>query len=391
MPLSPRDKDILRELGSGIAQIAALPIQEERRKLRARIENLESARAPVLVYQEPWNELEAGGEMALQCQDDFCRGIELGLRRTLYQWRHYPGDMVVDAVMLQPMCIADSDLGIQVQEDILRTSDTGDIVSHHYHVQISDEADLEKIKLPRVSHNAALTRELYERRCEIFEGILPVRICGVGGFWFCPWDDIVRWTGVQEVLSDLVDRPEYVHKLVGRVVSAWLCRLDQYEEQGLLERPAKELWCAGAAQIFSAVSPKMHEEFALRHEARFFSRFAKVSYGCCEPLHHKVDVIRRSLPNLGRISMSPFIDFDAAVRNVGREFIFAWKPNPAHLATEAWHPDLVRNYLREHLQKARDGGCVVEIHLKDISTVRWEPHRLWEWARIADEVSAEVG
>jgi hypothetical protein len=143
----------------------------------------------------------------------------------------------------------------------------------------------------------------------------------------------------------------------------------------------------GAAQIFSDVSPAMHEEFALKHEARWFSRFGQNYYGCCEPLHHKVDVIRKNIPRLRKISMSPWVDFDKAVPNVGNTLIFAWKPNPAFVAMEQWHPDLVRRDLEEKLQKARH--CIVEIHLKDISTVRYQPQRLWDWARIASEVTAQ--
>jgi hypothetical protein len=87
--------------------------------------------------------------------------------------------------------------------------------------------------------------------------------------------------------------------------------------------------------------------------------------------------------------MSPWVDFDKAVRNVGRDLIFAWKPNPALVAGPTWQPELVRTYLRDHLRQAMAAGCVVEVHMKDISTVNHEPQRLWEWAQIASEVSAE--
>ena len=79
---------------------------------------------------------------------------------------------------------------------------------------------------------------------------------------------------------------------------------------------------------------------------------------------------------------------ETLVRSRG-EMILAWKPNLAHLADPTWQPDFVRRYLTAHLRRARDGACIVEIHLKDISTVHHEPRRLWEWARIAEEVSAQ--
>jgi len=83
--------------------------------------------------------------------------------------------------------------------------------------------------------------------------------------------------------------------------------------------------------------------------------------------------------------MSPWVDFQEAVRNLRDRFIFAWKPNPAFVAYDEWDLDLVRTDIRQKLAMAVDGGCTVEIHLKDISTVRYEPQRLTEWERIAKE------
>jgi hypothetical protein len=50
---------------------------------------------------------------------------------------------------------------------------------------------------------------------------------------------------------------------------------------------------------------------------------------------------------------------------------------------------MVRKDMEEKLQKAKN--CIVEIHMKDISTVRYQPQRLWEWAQIAAEVTKKYG
>ena len=71
-------------------------------------------------------------------------------------------------------------------------------------------------------------------------------------------------------------------------------------------------------QMFSEVSPAMHREFALEHEARFYRRFGRVYYGCCEPLHAKVDVCAERLPNMYKISMSPWVNFPT-VWTTGRQ------------------------------------------------------------------------
>ena len=87
--------------------------------------------------------------------------------------------------------------------------------------------------------------------------------------------------------------------------------------------------------------------------------------------------------------MSPWVDFQKAVENVGQRFIFAWKPNPAFVAYDEWQPELVRRDIKEKLEMASANDCIMEIHLKDISTVRYEPHRLTDWNQIAQECAAD--
>jgi len=132
----------------------------------------------------------------------------------------------------------------------------------------------------------------------------------------------------------------------------------------------------------------MHWEFALRHEMRWLEKWGLNYYGCCEQLHHKIDLLRR-IPNLRKISISPRADKAVAAESIGRDYVVSLKPNPAILATDDWNLDLARRELAEDLDKLQ--GCVVEIVLKDISTVRHEPQRLWQWAEMAMEVAEEFG
>jgi len=390
------DISVLRDLGEQVARIAALPINDKRRELYNRINNLEKTKPTIHIYEVPWHEMDVNDELKLRTRDPFHQGIEMNLRHTIYSWKHMQGDMVVEPIIEQPLCIHDTGFGIDEEVDVAITDPKSDVVSRRFHVQIRDEGDIEKIKMPKVTFDAEKTEEEYQRRCYIFDGIMPVEKRGMPSyeraglrcFWFAPWDDIIRLTGIKEILVDMFRRPDYVHGIIERMVNAWLYRLGQYERLGLLQSPPMELWGVGAAQIFSAVSPEMHEEFALRHEARWYERFGHNFYGCCEPLHDKVDVIEKNIPRLRKISMSPWIDFDKAVEKVRDEVVFAWKPNPAVLATPVWDPGAVREDMEEKLMKAKD--CVLEIHMKDISTVRYQPQRLWEWARIATEVTEKI-
>jgi len=107
-------------------------------------------------------------------------------------------------------------------------------------------------------------------------------------------------------------------------------------------------------------------------------------YGCCEPLDNKVDILSR-IPNLRKISMNYQIQAERAARNVANKYVMSYKPNPAVFAYDVWHPDKARRELCELLERGR--GCHVELIMKDISTVRYDPKRLWEWADIAMEVA----
>ncbi len=62
-------------------------------------------------------------------------------------------------------------------------------------------------------------------------------------------------------------------------------------------------------------------------------------------------------------------------------------PKPAVFAYDDWRPGAARRQLRELLECGR--GCHVELIMKDISTLRYDPKRLREWSDIAMETAHE--
>ncbi|MGB9682908.1 MAG: hypothetical protein ACPL1I_07970, partial [bacterium] len=382
-----------------------------------RLNKLEDVKPMVWINEIPWQEMNVDDELTLQCESKFCIRIEQELRQTIYQWRHLRADMVVEPKIYCPLVIYDSGFGTSEESDVASIDPNNPVVSRHFHSQIQGEEDLEKIKYPVVTYDAEATEERYQLMCDIFDGILPVEKRGLPGFWFAPWDELVTWWGVEKLMIDLVERPDLVHKAIARLVDAHLHRLDQYESMGLLSlnngpirvgsggygytdelpkpgfdpehvRPI-DLWGCATAQIFVAVSPQMHEEFAVKYEKRWLDRFGLAYYGCCEPLHRKMDMLRRNVPNLRKVSMNYRVNVDEAVEAVGRDYVFSYKPNPAVLAEAIWNVEKAKTELEYVLKRAKEKGCIVEIIMKDISTVNYEPHRLWEWAEMASEITEE--
>ena len=118
--------------------------------------------------------------------------------------------------------------------DVVRTDAASDIVSRHFHKQIHDFADLEKIRMPVVTHNEQATEYSYAAMCELYGDILPVRKVGQTHIWFTPWDYLIRWWGIEEAMLDMFERPDLVHAAVERMVDAWMVELDQFVAQNLL-------------------------------------------------------------------------------------------------------------------------------------------------------------
>ncbi|MFH1421148.1 MAG: hypothetical protein ABIH42_00300 [Planctomycetota bacterium] len=413
MDLSKNERNILRELAAKKAEIADLLIQKERKELWTKLNNLEKTKPMIWLDEICWNEVNVNDELTLKTTDSFCQKIETQLRQEIYLWNHIQCDMIVEPVIYSPYVINDSGFGITENVDIVRTDETNDIVSRRYKAHIASEEDIEKIKMPVVSYNHEKTEENYQVLKEIFDGIISVEKRGAPGFWFAPWDMLVSWTGVEKILIALIERPEYVHKLVDRLLTASLCRLDQYEKLGLLasnncnirvgsgaygytsELPqpdktkpafAKDMWGCSTAQIFTSVSPKMHWEFALQYEIRCMERFGLNYYGCCEPLHNKMNILKE-IPRLRKISMSPWANIPKARESGADNYVLSIKPPPAIFAEDEWSHEKVRAELENLLSQA-EGACA-EVVMKDISTVRYQPKRLWDWAKIASEVSEQ--
>jgi hypothetical protein len=412
MIATTKERSILRELAGQVAEVAALPVQQETISLWKALNALKPVRPMVMIDQVCWHEMDVDGSLALQTEGPFCRSIETGLRRTLYQWKHMPVDMVVQPIIQISKVIRNTGFGIEIVEERAITDPENDIVGHYYVDQLKTKEDVLKIRAPELELDAPATAQAEEAAHWIFDGLLTVQMQGMLPMLNI-WDIIAQWRGAQNILWDLVDRPDFMHQIMGRLTDAYLSMLDQLEEKGLLgygqstihcsgahadELPApgfnpnhpraRDLWIAGMAQIFSTVSPAMHQEYELDYVNRLYERFGLVYYGCCEPLHNKIDIIKR-IPHVRKVSMSPWADTEKGAQRLGKDLVFSDKPNPAFLAGPTWDPEVVRKDIQDTLDACKRYGTPVEFILKDISTVAYQPQRLWEWAEIAMRVAKQ--
>ena len=409
MSIPDADRAVLRDLAKKVAEIADLPVHDEKAELWRRHNRLERVKPMVLFNMAGSAWEEALPSDSLECSDDFCRNYELQLRRVLYQWEHLRDDRVISGTVGYGTAIHDT--GVGVQADVVRPDRR--FGAAHYEPVIRTEADLEKLEIPAVTVDWEATERNRERVAELFDGILtPER--SAPGLAMSIMDSFVMLRGIEQTFTDIMDRPEWLHQAMDRMVSGCLHRLEALEKQNALKlnnggngvgsggigftdelprsdfdgqhvRPA-DLWGFATTQIFCGVSPATHEEFALQYERRYLERFGLNCYGCCEPLAKKMAVVK-TIPNLRRVSMSPWVDVAEGAAAIGDEYIFSWKPHPAPIVAETWEPDAVRAQLRDGLEKTR--GCVVELIMNGADTCRDEPHRMWEWTEVAMDLADE--
>ena len=349
--LNQTDVGIIRNLAARVAEIAAQPVQEEKRALWRKLNARQPIRPMVMMDQVCWHELNGGGELTLQCTDPECRGYEDHLRRILYQWRHFPVDRVVENFIPVYKAIHNTGFGIGIREEITVGDPTNSVVAHKYENQFETEADLAKIQEPRISHDTTETARRLAVGHELFDGLLAVRAEGCDPY-LSLWDPISMWMGVENALYAIIDRPEFMHRLLARLTT---------------------------------VSPEMFQEFEIDFPRRICERFGLVYYGCCDPLDGKMAEVRQ-LPNVRKVSMSPWANEERGAAEIHGDFVFSRKPNPAFVATEHFNPAQVREDLLATRKVCDKYGCPLEFILKDISTVCYEPQRLSEWARIAMQV-----
>ena len=238
---------------------------------------------------------------------------------------------------------------------------------------------------------------------DLFGDILPPRIWG-RFWWSMGLGDVIKLIGLEALMTLPYDDPEFLHDLLD-----WLCRdhlhfIKWLETEGLLtlnnengytgsggvaytrELPRPD-WSEGSAvrlkdlrgfaesQETVGTSPEMFAEFIL------LEQFGMNCYGCCEPVHGRWKYIK-GIPNLRRISVSPWCDQEIMARALGKDYIFSRKPNPAPLCVD-FDQEVLREDLRRTLEIASD--CNLEIIMKDTHTVQYDPTRIGRWVSMAFE------
>ena len=400
--------EILRELAHRVAELASRDIEREKRELWYAHNSLHNVRPMIFCDPENgWHEIIRQEDF--RCRTPLGRHWEWVLRREIVWGDFIRDDRVVTGVF---------DVGYEATEtgwgvDERRIGGEGG-GAYTWDPPIKDLSDLSALRYPEISVDFAATERLLDCAREVFSDILQVRL---HHYWV--WSvgltlTLVKLRGLEQMMVDMIENPEGLHRLMAFLRDGTVARLEYLEREGLLclnnggeyvgsggfgwtrELPQpdftgtvrlKDLWGMAESQETVSVSPAMFGEFVFPYQLPILERFGLNCYGCCEPVDSRWHIIRQ-VPNLRRVSVSPWCNVGAMAEHLQDRYILSLKPNPAYLGSRVFEEDAARNELREKLSRAR--GCRVEIIMKDCHTIGGDPQRVRRWVEIAREESERV-
>ncbi len=395
---STADKNLLRELAGLVAARAAFPVQKEKRLLWQKHNDLDTRRPVVFCDPENgWNEIIA--EEQLQCTGALARRWEIVLRKELF-W----SDRMRDDKVIEPFF----DIGYTRSEDnwgVYSQQRGGSGGSYVWEPALKDEKDIDKLHPPHFEVDLETTDATVSLAWETFGDVLGVRLLGIWWWSFGLTLDLSLWRGLEQIMFDMIDRPQLIHRLMAVLRDGYMEKLNHLEAQGLLNsnvdqyvgsggfgyteqlpkaeagRPVntRDMWGFCESQETVGVSPDMFAEFIFPYQLPFLEKFGLNCYGCCEPLDARWSVIK-SAPNLRRISVSAWADVSKMADLLEDKYVFSWKPSPADLAEKIIDEGKIREKIRSTLDATRN--CNLEIIMKDNHTIGNNPENVVRWVQI---------
>ena len=400
------DRDIVRELAARYAEAANDPVNAERMQRGYDTNGLKPVRPLVWIEEVPWHEMNIGDELTLKCQSEECRAMELFFRQKLYQWKYFQADMVLDPYYAAHMVIHSTGNGLEINQSMAIADKNNNIQSHAYKDQLDTMEKLEVLHPPVLTRDRETEDKQLSFLHDMLDGVLPVRLVGNCG-WYWAWDDVSRYRGMGALLMDLLAEPELMHATIQKFVEIYTATVDQVEKLGAysswvpmlhntpgysreLEQIEREegntarcTWFRAAAQPLGQVSPALFDEFEIEYLLPLASRFGLTYYGCCESLYDRIDLLKK-IPNLRKVGVTPWSKIVPSAEQLGGDFVFASKPNPALLMRNL-DEDGVRKEIRETAEACVRYGCPCEFALTAISTLSYRPQNLFRWVQIVEE------
>jgi hypothetical protein len=402
-----QDRTIIRELAKKYLEVCSNPVQKERCNLWRRHNSLKQVMRPLIYVRAfAWEEMPQSKYL---CEDPFLRQYERFFRYHLF-WNTFNDDSIFEpwvTIHATQKCVG---WGVVIEHtcsDELRGS-------FKINYPIKELSDIENLRVPWHEIDEEKTSEDVQRLTDAIGDIITINVDRGPAYRMWAGDistDLGYLRGIEYIMMDMVDNPQWLHRLVKFLADGVLKTHEEAEASGdwglcahqnqampyaeELQDPAanvnkvkrNQLWGYMAAQEFTGVSPAMHKDFLLNYQLPILSKFGLVAYGCCEDLTSKIGILCQ-IPNLRRIAVSPFADVAKCAEQIKRDYVISYRPSPASMVSYDFNPDRIRSILKKDLKSCQ--GCHVDITLKDVETVQGDPDRIRRWVELTRKVIDEV-
>lgn len=402
-----KDVKILRELAKEVMEIASKPIQNQRRDGWRKLNS--NQRVKPLIYMRSYAFNEYFDFQSLKCEDPFFRGYEYRLHVLKFQ------DSLEDDFIIEPWLTVDAIFDTPVEKrwgiDVQMGEKPTKTGAAAFKPNIIEEEDINKLVAPKHSVNEVLTKERFDKLNNAIGDIMEVNLNR--GSIFQMWNmdistDLGKLRGMEQLMLDVYDRPEWLHKLLsamenfvlkvhGEAEEANDFSLANHQNQAMpysmeLEDPKpnvfgrkrKDLWAFMASQEYTSFGPDHFYEFMLQYQIPILEKFGLVAYGCCEDVTQKIKYIKK-IPNLRRIAVTPYSDTRKCAEQIGKDYIISWRPSPSLMLSTGLDEDLVRKHMRDNFAILKQNNCIFDITLKDVETVNNQPENIPRWVQIVRE------
>ena len=412
MKVQKKDREILRELARKYMEICSDTVYNEHRKLWTDKNSLQRTRPLILVsfgMHNVWCR-DVFGDHTLSCEHDLLRAYERQFKMFLFH--HEIGDdwiaepfLTVRAVFTQDSW--DGLWGHPVS--FIKSSQDGG--AGRYQTALKDWSMMNMLRAPQHKIDEEKTQERFNLLNDTIGDIIPVAVdrgplCL--GFAMDISTHLGRLRGHQQLMLDMYDAPEHLHKLLSFMRDGILAEQKQAEDVGditlvnhvnqampycrELEPPAinsgprkrKHIWGYSAAQEYTLISPAMHQEFLLQYQKPILENFGLVAYGCCENLTEKIDMLRQ-IRNLRIIAVTPSANVHRCAEQIKTDYVLSWRPNPADMVCYGFDETRIKNIVSDAMNSLKH--CHTIIVLKDIETVQNEPQRLKKWVELVRDIT----
>lgn len=321
-------------------------------------------------------------EETLHYREGLARRLELHLRHRLWRARHLPDDVPHDplfTIYAAPEVAPDELWGMP-----LAAQDSGQVGGAYKPVPpIQAPEDLEKLRAPTFRADPAKADREEEQVRELVGERLPLgRVCDA--LHNGPFEWAVRLRGMDNLLLDCYDRPEWLHELMRRIsegmvqyhrdreAAGYVCDRSvralhtPWEEWPDGEQPRLDhSWGYLHAQSAASYGPAMYAEFVQPYNVPLAELFGKVYYHGCEDLTRKVATIRE-LPHLAQFHVSPWSQVAPIAEALPDHVTMEVHSHPTNVLF-LWDAAQMRQELQRLVREA--GAHLFNLKLCDIQTL----------------------